>query len=70
MFTPFKRLRQNHQRIFALIIAIGVILLWRGTWGLADLFLFPNNQLYRYLSCIAIGLAILISSQYMIKELT
>lgn len=68
MLTPFKRLRQHHQRLFALIIAIGVILLWRGMWGLADLHIFPNNELYSYSLSVAIGLIILISSHYMIKE--
>jgi hypothetical protein len=38
-----------------LIEIIGVILIWRGVWGVLDIYLFPNNPLVNYLVCIIIG---------------
>ncbi len=70
MFAYFKRLKQNHQRFFALLIGTGVILYWRGVWGLADVLIFPSNALYRYLICTGAGLVVLISTHYAIKEMT
>lgn len=34
---------------------IGVILIWRGIWGVLDKFLFPNNPLISYIICILFG---------------
>ncbi len=70
MINAFKRLKKNHKRVFAVIIATAIILVWRGLWGLADLYIFPNNELYSYTVSITVGLIILISSHYMIKGLT
>ena len=69
MFAYFKRLRKSHQRIFALIVSLAIILVWRGIWGLGDLYLFPANELYSYVASIVIGLVILIASHHLIKGL-
>ena len=53
----------------ALIIGTAVILFWRGVWGLFDLYLFPDNLLLRYLVSLILGLAILITTHTLVKEL-
>ena len=42
-----------------LIIVIGVVLVWRGFWLLADRFLFPHNSLLSEIVSIALGLFLL-----------
>ncbi len=69
MLTYFKRLRKSQQRIFAFIVGIGIILVWRGIWGLGDMYLFPNNQLYSLISSIIIGVIILLASHRLVKGL-
>lgn len=70
MYKKFLRLKKNKQRFIALIIGIGVILVWRGFWGLADIYLFPQNPPLSHLSSILIGLLILVGTHHMIKGLT
>jgi hypothetical protein len=70
MFSYFKRLKQSHQRFFALIVGVGIILVWRGVWGLADLYFFPENLTHSFISSILLGLIILTISHHMIKGLT
>lgn len=43
-----------------LIIFILIVMLWRGTWGLIDLWLFPNNLLLSYAICIIIPILTII----------
>ena len=69
MASYFKNLKKSHQRIFALIVGVGIILVWRGIWGLGDMYLFPNNQLYSLMSSIIIGVIILLFSHSLIKGL-
>jgi len=45
--------------IRTLITAIAVIALWRGLWGIMDLYLFPANLLLSYLCSVILGIAIL-----------
>jgi len=42
-----------------LTITIGVVLVWRGIWELAEIFLFPNDPILSSLISIVIGLFIL-----------
>ena len=70
MITDFKKLKKHHQKIFAFIIVIGIILFWRGIWGVADLLLSPNNLMMSNISSIIIGVVILGISHRIIKGLT
>ena len=40
-------------------IIVGVVMLWRGLWGVLDLFLFPNDFLKSSLISLIFGLVIL-----------
>ena len=52
---------KNHIRdvIHTIIIALAIVLFWRGVWGLADLYLSPENKLLSYALSIIIGIVIL-----------
>lgn len=42
-----------------LIDFVGIILLWRSTWGLVDMFVFPDQPLLSHLVTAAVGLILL-----------
>ena len=42
-----------------IVIAIGVVLVWRGVWHLADMYLFPNNPLLSNIVSLIVGILIL-----------
>jgi hypothetical protein len=69
MFRKLLSLKLHEQSFFALIIAIGVISLWRGIWLLWDLHLIPNDPTLSAIVSVLIGLAILGATHYMVKEL-
>jgi len=62
--------RKKSPLYFALLIGIAVVSFWRGVWGLMDLYLFPENQTISFIISLFIGLSILISTHYLIQELT
>jgi len=70
VFKKFGKLKTKHQIFFAVLIAFAVVSVWRGFWGLLDEYLFPENyQLSLWVSLI-IGLIILVSTHYAVRELT
>lgn len=42
-----------------LLIALAIIMFWRGVWGLMDHYLFPDNPALSYVLSIATGILIL-----------
>jgi hypothetical protein len=44
-------------------------MLWRGIWGLADLYLFPNSPTLSYLLSIVIGGLVLYLDDFSLKDL-
>jgi len=56
-----KSVLKNHIKdvIHTIVIALAIVLFWRGVWGLADLYLFPENKLLSYSISIIIGILIL-----------
>ena len=52
-----------------LVAALGIVLFWRGTWGLMDLYLHPNNPLVSYIISLIIGLVLLASRHHFFEEL-
>jgi hypothetical protein len=57
------------KRIRFLFIAFGVVLVWRGFWGIADLYIFPENPLISFLVSIGLGLVILLASKEKFSDL-
>lgn len=58
MYKKIKKLKTHHQFIYSVVIAISLICLWRGTWGLLDTYLFPNNLLLSYFLSFLLGLLV------------
>lgn len=69
MFKYFAKLQRNHQIIFAIIVGTSFMLYWRGVTGIADLLLFPDDPLFRYITCFIVGITVLLASDYAIKKL-
>ena len=59
MFKKINDLEKHHQLIASLIVGVGLISVWRGVWGLMDLYLLPENPLISYLLSMFFGVAIL-----------
>lgn len=60
----FFRKKKKHNRVFhlfqSLTVGTGLILLWRGMWGLLDVYLFPNHPILSYTISFLLGLFILL----------
>jgi len=69
MIPGFKKLKERHQFFFAILIGIAVILFWRGVWAVADVLIFPDDYLLSGIISLLLGLFILITSKYLIREL-
>jgi len=59
MLQKIHNLKKHHQFLYSVIIAIGLIAVWRGIWGILDLYLFQNNPLISFSASIVFGLIIL-----------
>jgi hypothetical protein len=59
----------HHNLLMAMGIGISVVAFWRGTWGLMDLYLFPNNPTLSSFASLAIGVIILYLTHYLVREL-
>lgn len=51
--------KQSNSFFRIILIAVSVVLFWRGAWGLMDLYVFPENELASYIMSLAAGLIIL-----------
>lgn len=67
----FFRKKENFTKHFGsvLLTVIGVVFVWRGIWGLADTFLFPEYEAFSYMVSIFIGLVVLYADDKRISEL-
>lgn len=54
--TQFK---ENHPNANAAVILLAIIMVWRGVWGLLDLYLFPGTPFLSYIVSIGLGFVIL-----------
>ena len=69
VFKEFGKLKTKNQIFFAVLIAFAVVAVWRGFWGLLDVYLFPENYELSLWISLVIGLIILVSSHYTVREL-
>jgi len=69
MIDRLRKMKREHQVIFAVVIGFAVISFWRGVWGLLDLYLFPDNLELSFWSSIVIGLGVLVGTHYVTREL-
>jgi hypothetical protein len=52
-------MKGKNSKFHILISAAALILFWRGFWGLADLYLFPQNPALSFILSIGLGLLII-----------
>jgi Fuseless len=52
-------LKAQHPNANSIVIIFGIIMLWRGIWGLLDVYLFPGYPLLSYFISIALGALVL-----------
>lgn len=65
----FAQWKTEHPNANALIILVGIVMIWRGIWNLLDRYLFPNAP---FLSCalsIALGAVLLYLDDFSVKNL-
>ena len=69
MFKKIKQLKPFKQAIFTLVVAFSVVLFWKGAWGIADTYIFPNNYELSSWFSIILGLIILYFTHHYTREL-
>ncbi|MFA6522076.1 MAG: hypothetical protein WCT24_00590 [Patescibacteria group bacterium] len=69
MLKKFKNLKHNHQLIFSLIIISGVTGVWRGIWGLLDVFFIPGDLTLSYSLSLILGIVIITITHYTIDRI-
>ena len=57
----FFKKKSSHLKksLYHLITGIGIVIFWRGIWGLADLYLYPNQPALSYIISLVAGMLIL-----------
>lgn len=63
-----KKLKKHHQLFYSLIILSGVVCLWRGLWGLLDIYLIPNNEPFSFTLSLVLGIVIISITHYTIDK--
>jgi hypothetical protein len=63
-----ERFEKKHPILNTLIVAVGAVFIWRGIWGLLDIYFFPNNQVLSYALSAVIGFLILVLDDFKIDE--
>jgi len=61
--------KRRHKLMRILLLSLGVALFWRGLYGLADMFLLPDQPIASMASSIVIGLLVLYIDDFDISEL-
>ena len=59
MFKNIRRFLKKRNGLNTILELLGAIAIWWGIWGIMDLFVFPNNELWSYLISIVLGFLIL-----------
>jgi hypothetical protein len=60
MIKKIRKYLLKRKNLRIIIDLLGIIIVWRGVWGLFDLFIFPGNHLLSYLSSILLGFVLLL----------
>lgn len=56
------------KRILAIVILFAMVCFWRGTWGLLDIYFFPDNYELSLWISIGMGIILLVITRSLIKE--
>ncbi|MBT4209761.1 MAG: hypothetical protein HOE19_02510 [Candidatus Komeilibacteria bacterium] len=69
MINPFVKLKETHRNLYALIVGMAIILYWRGIWGLADVYMFPENQAISFAVSAIVGILLLFINDFKLDEI-
>lgn len=69
MLGKIGSLKKHHQLVFTLIVMSGMVAVWRGVWGLLDMYLFPGNLAVSYALSAVGGILIIALTHYTIDKL-
>jgi len=60
MFKNIRKFLAPRKNLRIIIDVVAIIIIWRGIWGILDLFIFPNNPLLSYLISTVFGFILLL----------
>ncbi len=63
------KFKSEHPNANAVVIVLGIIMLWRGVWGLLDQFLFPGSPTLSSLISIGLGVLVLYIDDFSLDNL-
>ena len=69
MFMFLKKKGGVHRASYYLVTGFGMVVFWRGIWGLLDIYLFPNQPLASYAISAFVGVLILFLNDYSLSEM-
>ena len=69
MTKQYKKFKKKHKVIHLLIVSTAIVMLWRGIWGLLDLYLFADNQTISYFVSVMVAFAILYLDNFHLKDI-
>lgn len=69
MLNKLNSFKKKHKILFSILIGFSVVSFWRGAWGILDVFVFPNNYALSSIVSLAIGIGLLVITNYIIEEL-
>lgn len=69
MRRKFSHLKKHHQLFFSLVILSGIVCLWRGMWGLLDLYLLAHDPTLSFSVSVLVGVLILGVTHYTIDKI-
>jgi hypothetical protein len=69
MFRNWQRFKKHHRLLISLIILSGIIFFWRGVWGLAETYLYPENPQFSFYISLILGIVILATTHYSIEKI-
>lgn len=67
--SPLAHLKDLHPAVNAIVVIFAIIMLWRGVWGLLDVYLFPGSPTFSYLLSISLGALVLYLDDFRLKDL-
>lgn len=56
-----KSFLDRHINLRTVIVALTVVMFWRGAWGLMDLYLFPENEGLSFIASLVMSLLLLLA---------
>ena len=61
LLKKFKNFKKNHRsNVNILIECVAIIMIWRGVWDLLEMYVLPENQLVSNITCIIVGIIVLL----------